>query len=259
MPECARFKLGTSPPGAESREPTSEVIWKEADLVLRGAQSLHKTGHESTADLSENRPEAPPGQSESSRGKKLGFNSRLCTEHQQLIVVGLERGLWAQRIRHDLVSEQGFQGGHRRVLRDVMQLKARQPLPFQRLKPAAGLVAQVDFGQGAWAMGPDFKLVTTVGFDAIQCSGIVVRRYSSPPAVKQSQTTQSDQKIAACATRTKSKLWTGVGRIQSSRVRGTDQRRQPTDSRRFPTRAAFPRWNTRRAPRPGSSRDPGGG
>ncbi|MFN5299905.1 MAG: hypothetical protein ACK5HA_16645, partial [Planctomycetaceae bacterium] len=65
----------------------------------------------------QNRPGAPPWLSGSQPGKKPGINSSLCTEHHQVIVAGLERGLQAQRIWQDLVSEQGFQGKYWSVKR----------------------------------------------------------------------------------------------------------------------------------------------
>ena len=88
-------------------------------------------------------------------------------EHDHFIVAGLERGLHAQRIWQDLVSEQGFQGRYWSVKRYLMRMKARQPLPFRRRETASGVEAQVDFGQGdfgqgdfgqrAWVMGPHGK------------------------------------------------------------------------------------------------------
>jgi hypothetical protein len=114
----------------------------------------------------QNLPEAPLGLSESLRGKKPEINS-LCMEHDHFIVAGLERGLHAQRIWQDLVSEQGFQGRYWSVKRYLMRMKARQPLPFRRRETASGVEAQVDFGQvdfgqgdfgqRAWVMGPDGK------------------------------------------------------------------------------------------------------
>ena len=197
--ERSILRPGTSPPGATAGEPNSDVIWEETEVVMPGAQPPLKTGHGSPAEISQNRPEAPPGKisqlelfdpvprqsfaswedplrlareqfesiqnrpgappwlSGSQPGKKPGINSSLCTEHHQVIVAGLERGLQAQRIWQDLVSEQGFQGKYWSVKRYVMRLKSRQPLPFRRLETAAGLEAQVDFGQGAWVKGPDGK------------------------------------------------------------------------------------------------------
>ena len=197
--ERSILRPGTSPPGATAGEPNSDVIWEETEVVMPGAQPPLKTGHGSPAEISQNRPEAPPGKisqlelfdpvprqsfaswedplrlareqfesiqnrsgappwlSGSQPGKKPGINSSLCTEHHQVIVAGLERGLQAQRIWQDLVSEHGFQGKYWSVKRSVMRLKSRQPLPFRRLETAAGLEAQVDFGQGAWVKGPDGK------------------------------------------------------------------------------------------------------
>ena len=125
-------------------------------------------------------------------------------EHHQFIVAGLKRGLQAQRIWQNLVSEQGFQGRYWSVKLSLMRLKARQPLPFRRRETASGLEAPVDFGQGnfgagAWIMGPDGKrrrlwdlpqnrvrdhgraARLTVGCEAE--SNDSVRRQKSPPAL----------------------------------------------------------------------------
>jgi len=67
------------------------------------------------------------------------------------------------------------------------------------------------------------------------------------------------EKIAACAGPSELRRRTGAGRVPSSRVRGTDHRREPADSRRLPTRPACTRWRIRRFPRRGSSPDHGGG
>jgi hypothetical protein len=68
-------------------------------------QRLPKTGHGSPADVSQNRPEAPLGFSESLRGRKPGINSSFCTQRYPFIVAGLERRLQAQRILQDLLIE----------------------------------------------------------------------------------------------------------------------------------------------------------
>jgi hypothetical protein len=89
--------------------------------------------------------------------QRPGITTSLCTEHHEFIKAGLERGLEAQRIWQDLVSERGFRGQYWSVKRYVARLRARQPLPFRRLETAAGVEAQVDFGQGAWVLGEDGK------------------------------------------------------------------------------------------------------
>jgi len=90
-------------------------------------------------------------------GRKPGVNTSLCTEHHEFITGGLERGLDAQRIWQDLVTERGFPGQYWSVKRYVARLNKQQPLPFRRLETAPGVEAQVDFGQGAWVRGADGK------------------------------------------------------------------------------------------------------
>lgn len=67
----------------------------------------------------------------------------------------VERGLSAQRIYQDLVSEQGFSGGYDAVKRFVRGLREALPLPFRRMEVAPGEEVQVDFGQGAWVIPAD--------------------------------------------------------------------------------------------------------
>ena len=55
------------------------------------------------------------------------------------------------------MTDHGFTGKYWSVKRYVAKLRARRPLPFRRLETGAGLEAQVDFGQGAWVLGPDGK------------------------------------------------------------------------------------------------------
>ncbi|RPI81906.1 MAG: IS21 family transposase, partial [Planctomycetaceae bacterium] len=89
--------------------------------------------------------------------KQPGVTTSLCTEFHELIVAMLERGLEAQRIWQDLVNDHGFSGKYWSVKRYVAKLRGCRPLPFRRLETAAGVEAQVDFGQGAWVLGPDGK------------------------------------------------------------------------------------------------------
>jgi len=101
--------------------------------------------------------EVIPGLQLSANSQRPGITTSLCTEHHEFIKAGLERGLEAQRIWQDLVNERGFRGQYWSVKRYVARLRARQPLPFRRLETAAGVEAQVDFGQGAWIPGEDGK------------------------------------------------------------------------------------------------------
>jgi transposase len=89
--------------------------------------------------------------------KRPGVTTSLCSEFHELIVQMLDRGLQAQRIWQDLVSEHGFSGKYWSVRRYIAKLGARRPVPFRRLETEPGVEAQVDFGQGAWVVGPDGK------------------------------------------------------------------------------------------------------
>jgi len=84
-------------------------------------------------------------------GSKPGRISQ-CEAYRTAIEMGLERGLSAQRIYQDLVSEQSFEGSYDSVKRYVRQLEQASPLPFRRMETAPGQEAQVDFGQGAWVV-----------------------------------------------------------------------------------------------------------
>jgi transposase len=84
-------------------------------------------------------------------GSKSGRSSQ-CEPFEPLIQEGLDRGLSAQRIYQDLVSEQKFEGSYRSVKRFVRRLDQARPLPFRRMESEPGQEAQVDFGQGAWVV-----------------------------------------------------------------------------------------------------------
>ena len=99
-------------------------------------------GSESAPDAN---PAIPPA------GSKTGRLSQ-CEPFTALIETGLERGLSAQRIYQDLVSEQQFGGSYDSVKRFVRQLAQTHPLPFRRMETEPGQEAQVDFGQGAWVV-----------------------------------------------------------------------------------------------------------
>jgi len=84
-------------------------------------------------------------------GSKSGRLSQ-CEPFEPLIQEGLDRGLSAQRIYQDLVSEQKFEGSYSSVKRFVRRLDQARPLPFRRMESEPGQEAQVDFGQGAWVV-----------------------------------------------------------------------------------------------------------
>jgi transposase len=97
-------------------------------------------------------PEANPAIAPA--GSKAGRVS-YCEPYRAFIEGGLDRGLSAQRIYQDLVTEQQFGSSYDSVKRFVRQLEQAQPLPFRRLETEPGQEAQVDFGQGAWVVEPD--------------------------------------------------------------------------------------------------------
>lgn len=94
------------------------------------------------------KPAIPPAGSVA--GRRSG-----CEGFRSIIEVGVERGLSAQRLYQDLVSEHGFAGSYDAVKRFVRALREATPLPFRRMEVAPGEEVQVDFGQGAWVIQPD--------------------------------------------------------------------------------------------------------
>src|SRR6266705_3434374 len=77
----------------------------------------------------EPKPAIPPA------GSKPGRVSQ-CEPFKAVIEAGLARGLSAQRIYQDLVSEQKFEGRYDSVKRFVRQLEQASPLPFRRIETA---------------------------------------------------------------------------------------------------------------------------
>lgn len=104
----------------------------------------------------ENQPNPPAGSSVQNQPKAPpGFSGprSLCQCHHSTILKWLEeKGLSAQRIHQDLVSEHNFTGGYDSVKRYVRKLSAKAAVPFRRMETPPGKEAQVDFGQGAPVM-----------------------------------------------------------------------------------------------------------
>ena len=96
-------------------------------------------------------PAEPPKPAISPAGSRPVRVSQ-CEPFASFIQASLDRGLSAQRIHQDLVSEQQFTGGYDSVKRFVRQLEQVHPLPFRRMETEPGQEAQVDFGQGAWVV-----------------------------------------------------------------------------------------------------------
>jgi transposase len=72
-----------------------------------------------------------------------------CQAYRQTILTMLDKGLCAQRIWQDLVSEHGFGSGYDSVKRFVRKLTISAELPFRRMECPPGAECQVDFGKGA--------------------------------------------------------------------------------------------------------------
>ncbi|MBL9215986.1 MAG: transposase [Opitutaceae bacterium] len=85
-------------------------------------------------------------------------NSRSsCARWRDVVTAALAKGLSAQRIYQDLVTEFQFRGSYEAVKRFVRSLGQREELPFRRMETAPGAEIQVDFGQGAWVTLPNGK------------------------------------------------------------------------------------------------------
>lgn len=88
---------------------------------------------------------AGPQEVGTSHGKAKSRSEGLSAE----IVQKVGRGLSAQRIYQDLVTEHGFEASYQSVKRFVAKLKAKQPVRVSRMESLPGEEAQVDFGLGA--------------------------------------------------------------------------------------------------------------
>ena len=75
-----------------------------------------------------------------------------CEPFREQILQWLKKGLSAQRIYQDLVSDHGFKGSYDSVKRFVRHLNNFTQLPFRRMECDPGDEAQVDFGQGSWTL-----------------------------------------------------------------------------------------------------------
>ncbi|MEM6473436.1 MAG: IS21 family transposase [Planctomycetota bacterium] len=105
--------------------------------------STAPTGSEPDQDT----PAEPPKESSSSQ----------CEPFRQAITEMLSRGLHAQRIHQDLVSEFGFQGSYYSVRRFAKTLRDQKPEAFRRMEVEPGYEAQVDFGIGIPIVDADGK------------------------------------------------------------------------------------------------------
>lgn len=131
---------------ARAAEEPKPAIPPAGSETVPEANPAISPGSEPTSDLpADSKPAIPPA------GSKPGRVSH-CEPFEVFIKQGLARGLSAQRIYQDLVSEQKFGGSYDSVKRFVRQLEQASPLPFRRIETPPGQEAQVDFGQGAWVV-----------------------------------------------------------------------------------------------------------
>jgi transposase len=130
----------------QSTEAKPAISPAGAETALDSKPAISPIGSEPSGRTVEDpNPAIPPA------GCKSGRISH-CEPFRALVEAGLERGLSAQRIYQDLVTEQGFEGSYDSVKRFVRQLEQASPLPFRRIETEPGQEAQVDFGQGAWVV-----------------------------------------------------------------------------------------------------------
>ena len=132
---------------ARSAEPSNPAIVPAGSEAVAAAKpAISPLGSAATiSSASNSNPAISP------TGSKPGRVSH-CEPFRTIIQTSLERGLSAQRIYQDLVSEQQFAGSYDSVKRFVQQLEQIHPLPFRRIETKPGQEAQVDFGQGAWVV-----------------------------------------------------------------------------------------------------------
>ena len=131
-------------PQAEAPKPAIPPAGLEGTQEAKPAISPLGSEATSTSADAPNPAISPPG-------SKAGRVSH-CEPFKAVIQTGLDRGLTAQRIYQDLVTEQQFAGSYDSVKRFVRQLEQASPLPYRRIETEPGQEAQVDFGQGAWVV-----------------------------------------------------------------------------------------------------------
>ena len=104
----------------------------------------------------QNQPNPPAGSADQNQpNMPTGFSGppSLCKSYHSTIVTWLEeKGLSAQRIYQDLVTEYAFSGSYDSVKRYVRKLSAKAEVPFRRMETLPGKEAQVDFGQGGYVL-----------------------------------------------------------------------------------------------------------
>ena len=93
----------------------------------------------------QNRPKCPPEAQPARRPTRIST----AAPYEDLIREGLTKGLSAQRLYQDLVTDHAYPGSYDAVKRFVRRLREKTPGVYARLHTLPGEEAQVDFGQGA--------------------------------------------------------------------------------------------------------------
>jgi transposase len=128
-----------------------------------GSEGEHDVPKPAIAPIGSEADQDPPEPTTARLGPSAGTQDEArgrrsnCEPLRAVIQAGCDRGLSAQRIYQDLVTEQGFTGSYYSVRRFVRRLEPEHKLPFRRLEREPGEEAQVDFGKGAPIIGPDGK------------------------------------------------------------------------------------------------------
>ncbi len=151
--------------GSQRRIARETGVHRETvDRYIRPAVEAERPGDGSKPAIStagsegKNQPNPPPGSPASKSAVSTlgsaGWRS-LCDPLREIIQAKLETGLSATRIWQELISENGFPGGYRSVIRFVWWLEVAAPLPCRRMECNPGDEAQVDFGTAAPIVAPD--------------------------------------------------------------------------------------------------------
>ena len=130
--------------------------------IYRGTVSryIEIAARESTETSRDNsKPaEVPTGNDGSKPAEVPAGNPRsnsLCAPYHGQIILGMEKGLDAQRIWQDLRTDFGYEGSYDSVKRYVRKQKSLSPQRVWRMETLPGEEAQIDFGTGAWIKGDD--------------------------------------------------------------------------------------------------------
>lgn len=127
--------------------------------VSDGSSQNHPLSTSGTlAEENQNHPLSPPGDGPAAalpRSRPVSGRPSKCDDYAESVGAKFARGLSAQRIYQDLVNEVGFSGSYQAVKRFVQKLKARSPVPVQRIEVQPGEEVQVDFGTGAPLILPE--------------------------------------------------------------------------------------------------------